>query len=414
MIEIICTNTNQRRRYPQGTTLQQIAADMGLDQQAIYAAFVNNKLKELDFSVYNPYTVEFIGFLHPDGKRMYERSLSFVLNKAVGDVLPGKLLKIEHSISKGYYCEIEGVQSVSEQQVSDISRRMREIVEMDLPFTREHILTEEAVKLFENLGYKERSQLFMTRAHLYSSVYWLHGMPDYFYGCLLPSTGYLKVFDIVKYYDGMLLRVPRSDKSNEVDDIVRQDKLFDVLHEFKRWGRILHFNYMSNINQMVDRDEIGDMIKIAEALQEKKIAQIADMICSRTPLPQLVLLSGPSSSGKTTSARRLAVQLSVAGYSPVTLSLDNYFVDREHTPRDANGEYDFEALEALDIPYLNNDLNNLLAGKEIDVPKFSFLDGKRYFDGEKMKLQPNSIIIAEGIHALNPKLLTNDTTLPKS
>jgi len=403
MIEIICANNGERRNYPQGVTLQQVAIDMGMEP-SIYAAYVNNKLKELDYVLFKPHTVEFIGFSHPEGQRMYDRSLSFVLYKAVNDIFPGKNLKIEHSVFGGYYCEIEGVESLTDTQVADIERNMRETIAQDLPYIRERILTEDAVKLFEERGYHAKARLLKTRAHLYSSVYHLADVVDYFYGCLLPSTGYLKLFNIDKFYGGMLLRQPKADNPDKVADMVPQDKMFDVLQEFKKWGNILNVSYMYNINQSIENDEIGDIIKVAEALQEKKLGQIADMIVSRNPLPRLVLLSGPSSSGKTTTANRLAIQLKVAGYSPVTLSLDNYFVDRENTPLDENGEYDFEALEALDIPYLNDDLNRLFAGETIDVPKFSFKDGKRFFDGEKMTLKPNSIIIAEGIHALNPNL----------
>lgn len=403
MIEIRCTNNGESRMFKQGTTLQQIATEFGFGKE-VYAAYVNNKLKELDFVLFNPYTVEFVGFTHPEGKRMYDRSLSFLLYKAVHDIFPSKNLKIEHSISGGYYCEIDGIDKVSDNQVAQIEQRMRDIIDKDIPFVRQRIFAEKAIKIFEDMGYYEKAQLFKTRAHLYSSIYKLDDVVDYFYGCLLPSTGYLKVFNIDKYYDGMLLRSPRIDNPTKVADLVSQDKMFDVLQEFKKWGNILNVSYMCNINQSLANGEIGDIIKVAEALQEKKLAQIADIIVSRNPLPRLVLLSGPSSSGKTTTANRLAIQLKVAGYSPVTLSLDNYFVNRELTPLDENGDYDFEALEALDIPYLNNDLQKLFNGEEIDVPKFSFLEGKRFFDGEKMKLDENSIIIAEGIHALNPNL----------
>lgn len=404
MIEIICTNNGERRNYPQGVTLQQVAIDMGFTSGSIYSAYVNNKLKELDYSLFKPYIVEFIGFSNPEGKRMYDRSLSFVLYKAVHDLFPGKKLKIEHAISKGYYCEIEGVSPVSDEQVSQIESRMREIIKSDLPFVRKRILAEDAIKLFEDMGYHEKAELFCTRAHLYSSVYHLDDVIDYFYGCLLPSTGYLKLFNIDKYYDGMLLRSPLTENPDEVAKLIVQDKMFDVLREFKKWGNILNISYMCNINRQIEEGNVGELIKISEALQEKKLAQIADMIASRNPQPKIVLLSGPSSSGKTTTANKLAVQLKVAGYKPVTLSLDNYFVDREKTPLDENGEYDFEALDALDIPYLNKDLNALFSGETIEVPKFSFKDGKRFFDGEKMHLDSNSIIIAEGIHALNPRL----------
>ena len=231
MIEIICVNNGERRNYPQGTTLQQVAVDMGFIGKPVYAAYVNNKIKELDFALFNPYVVEFIDFTYPDGKRMYDRSLSFVLYKAVHDIFPGHKLKIEHSISNGYYCEIEGVDSVTDEQVAEIDRQMRQIIELDLPFIRKRMLADEAIKLFDEFGYHEKAQLLKTRAHLYSSVYYLDDVIDYFYGCLLPSTGYLKVFSIDKYYDGMLLRAPFSDNPNTVAKLEPQDNIEYQLYE---------------------------------------------------------------------------------------------------------------------------------------------------------------------------------------
>ncbi len=406
MIEIICENTQLKRKYPKGTSLIQIAEDMGVQlPYPILGAFVNNKLKELTYSVYNPKVVEFIDITHPDGMRMYTRSLSFVLQKAVNDLLPGKKLRIDHPISKGYYCEIEGMNgSLTNDVVFKIGERMREIVELDLPFVRKEILSTEAIEMFEERGFSEKALLFRTRPQLFSSVYFLGDTIDYFYGYILPSTGYLKVFDLVKYYDGMLLIVPKGSNPTENEDIIIQDKLFDVFREYKHWGEILNIGYIGNINRRVKDKKIGELIKISEALQEKKMAYIADSICQRPNVPKLILISGPSSSGKTTFAHRLSIQLKVAGLKPVTLSLDNYFVNREMTPRDENGEYDFESIDALDLELLNQNLNDLFAGKCIDIPKFSFIDGQRFYDGEKLQIDDKNIILAEGIHALNPKL----------
>ncbi len=406
MIEIICTNNNRRVQYPAGTTLQQIAIDLNINLgHHILGAFVNNKLKELNYVIYKPKTIEFIDITHPDGMRMYIRSLSFVLQKAVNIVLPNTRLKIEHSISKGFYCEIDGIENnLTIETVFAIGEKMRQIISDDIPFTRYEIPSDEAIKLFEDHGLFEKARLFKSRPKMYSSVYCLNDSIDYFYGFLVPSTGYLKVFDLVKYYHGMLLIGPKTSNPTEVDEIVIQDKMFDIFQEYTNWAEILDVGYMGSINELVKSGGWSELIKISEALQEKKISQIADMIKNRQQIPRLVLISGPSSSGKTSFAKRLSIQLRVAGLTPVTLSLDDYFVNREHTPRDQNGDYDFEALEALDINLLNDNLTRLFAGHEVELPKFSFITGERFYDGTKLKITNKHIILAEGIHALNPKL----------
>jgi uridine kinase len=405
-VEIYCLNNQITKSYTKGTSLSTIVEDMCIHlERPVLGAFVNNKLQELSYVVYKPKTIEFIDILHPVGKRMYERSLMFILQKAVYAFFPHSNLKIEHSISKGYYCEIAGLQdAISHEQVFAIGDKMKEYVAQDLPFVRNEIRSEEAIALFEKNNLYEKARLFKSRPQMYSSVYSVNGTIDYFYGYLVPSTGYLKTFDVVKYYDGMLLQVPKADKPEEVEDIEIQDKLFEVFREHKQWGEILNVGYVANINEAVQNNQIGELIKISEALHEKKIAQIADKVASQDNIPRLILISGPSSSGKTTFAKRLAIQLKVAGLNPVTLSLDNYFVDRELTPKDENGDYDFEALEALDIETLNSNLQDLFNGKEIDLPKFSFISGKRYYDDEKLQIDNKTIIIAEGIHALNPGL----------
>lgn len=406
MIQIICDNTKQKKEYPLGTTLAEIANDMEVElDYPVLGAFVNNKLKELSYTIYKPKIIEFIDITHPDGMRMYVRSLSFVLQKAVNEVIPGHRLKIEHSISKGYYCEIEGCNGLLNfDKVFEIGEKMREIIKADIPFERYEILSTEAIDLFEKNKLTEKALLFKSRPQLYSSIYCLEGTIDYFYGFLVPSTKYLEVFDLVKYYDGLLLIVPKAKNPNECSEIVIQDKLFEIFQEYKNWGEILNVGFIGNINELVKSKKVSELIQISEALQEKKLAYIADNISNRKEHPRLILISGPSSSGKTTFAQRLAVQLKVAGLKPVTLSLDNYFVDREFTPKDENGEYNFEALEALDVQLLNDNLLSLFKGEEVDLPKFSFQTGKREYTGSKLRIDDKTIIIAEGIHALNPNL----------
>ncbi len=404
MIEIFCANTNSQKQFPKGVALKEIAKDCGISEN-IVGAFVNNKIKGLDYEVYNPKTIDFIDITNAEGMRMYINSLSFVLQKAIRELYPQAQLKIEHSISKGFYCELEGLNTpITNDMVFEVGEKMRDIIKQDLPFERKEIETPKAIELFKKNKLEEKVKLFDSISDFYTPIYKLGDVFDYFYGYLVPSTGYLKVFDLVKYYDGMLLLPPKRSNPQEVEELVLQNKLFDIFQEYKEWGEILDIGYMGKINEEIQTEEVSDLIKISEALHEKKLSQIADTINNQKVLPKLVLIAGPSSSGKTTFAKRLAIQLKVAGLKPVTLSLDNYFVDRDKTPLDDKGEYDFEALEAIDIEYFNNDLTALCEGKEIELPKFSFLTGKRYFDGEKLQIDDKTIIIAEGIHALNPKL----------
>lgn len=406
MVEVICENNHSKKLYTPGITLMEIAADQSIVlQNPILGAMVNNQVHELDYQVFNPKTVFFFDISHPAGMRMYQRSLFFVLEKAVRDVLPGKRLSVEHSVSKGFYCEIEGFQgSIPLSLAFTIGDRMRELINRDIPFTSEKKLTTEVQDYYKNQGYTEKVMLLETRPRLYTTVYYLDDRMDYFYGCMVPSTGYLKKFDLVKYYDGMLLMVPKRSNPEEMEDLILQDKMFEIFREYRRWIDILGVSSIGSINKMVLSGQGDELIKVGEALHEKKVAHIADEIFKRKDNVKMVLISGPSSSGKTTFAKRLAVQLLVSGLKPVTISLDNYFVDREHTPRDENGDYDFESVNALDIEYFNNDLINLLSGREIEVPKFSFEQGKRFFDGTKLKIDEKTVLLIEGIHALNPAL----------
>ena len=373
----------------------------------VLGAMVNNTLKELCYEIYKPKTIRFIDYTHKDGRRMYTRSLSMVLYKAVKDLFPKCELKIEHSVSRGYYCELVNLDLDIENHfhaIQNIKQRMQEIIKADLPIKREEVETQKALKIFDELGLHDKSTLLRSRVQMYTSVYTLDNVSDYFYGHLVQSTGTLGNFDLVKYYDGMLLIIPKADKPDELEEIVLQNKLFEIFQEHKNWVKILEVPTVGSLNEVVLNGKVGELIKIAEALQEKKLAQIADKIDQRREKVRVIMVSGPSSSGKTTFTKRLAIQLRVLGLKPIQISLDNYFVDRESTPLDENGEYDFESPEALDTRLFNDQMLDLFAGKEVKLPKFSFTNGSRYYADKYLKLKEDNILIVEGIHALNPQL----------
>ena len=403
---VACENTNIEKSYPFGTTLNEIIEDQKIDiGEDILGAMVNFTLKELDYMIYKPKTVNFIGYSHAAGRRMYERSLTMVLFKAVYDLYPKQKLKIEHSVSGGLYCELVDLDDKTSMEtiVKKLKARMEEIIKKDIPFEREEIPTKKALKVFEKFGLEDKCTLLKTRRQFYSSVYKMDNVINYFYGYLVPSTGYLKKFDLVKYFNGMLLVLPKADNPNELQEVKVQEQLFDVFQRFKDWVEIIGVPNIGRLNEMTLNNKVGDIIKVSEALQEKRIACIADMIYKKKKA-KVVFISGPSSSGKTTFAKRLGVQLRVIGFKPVVVSMDNYFVDREYTPLDDEGNYDFESPEALDIKLFNENILDLIAGKEIDLPGFSFEEGKRVYDGTKLKLEENGVIIVEGIHGLNPKI----------
>lgn len=406
IIKITCLNNDLTKEYKLGTSLNEIIKDQKIKlKYPILGAMVNNELEELNYEIFKPKTIRFIDITHRDGLLMYIRSLSFLFIKAVKDLYPDKEIKILHAISKGFYCELEGVKSEELLQVtSDIENQMRKIVEKDISFKREEIPVDEALDKFLKHNYTEKFSLFKTCPQFYTSVYYLENLMDYFYGYLVPSTGYLKVFDVVNYFDGMLLRVPKIDDPDNLQPIVKQNKLFEIFQEYKNWGEIIGVECIGDINEQVINKNSGELIKISEALHEKKIAQIADMIYQKRDKVKLILISGPSASGKTTTAKRLAIQLKVLGINPLPISLDNYFVDRDDTPLDENGEYNFEAIEALDMETLYQNLHDLLEGKKVIMPKFSFEKGKRYFDDMELQITPEHVFILEGIHALNPLL----------
>lgn len=404
--KITCLNNNLSKEYKLGTTLAEIAEDMVIKtNQTIIGARVNNRISELTYRIYNPKFVEFFDITDVDGYRMYQRSLSFVLMKATRDVCSDALLKIEHSISKGFYCELDKKSKLTPDEVLKISERMRQIIDSDLPFTREQIPTEEAIKRFEKNKLPEKARLFENRNTLFTSIYCLDNQIDYFYGYLVPSTGYLKIFDLIPYYDGMLLRFPTREKPDELGEVIEQQKLFDIIQENKDWTEILGVTTIGSINEAIQNGQSSKLIKVSEALQEKKVSHIADDIFNHQDV-KLVLISGPSSSGKTTFSKRLSIQLKVLGINSLPVALDNFFVNREDTPKDDSGDYDYESLYALNLDLFNKTINSLIDGKPTKIPHFDFIAGKSYYkdDESAIVLPKNNVLIVEGIHGLNPKL----------
>ena len=406
LICIYIEDLNEKRSYPVGTSLQTILNEIASQlNMKVLGAEVNNKLKELTYEIYKPKNIKFVDYTHPAGRRMYMRSLTFILYKAIKEIFPNSGFQVEHSISNGLYCRLTDKNiRLTPEIILQIKAGMQKLVEANLPFERTEMETEKAIELFESQGLHAKTNLLRTRGNLYTSVYRLESVVDYFYGFILPSTGLLDVFDLKHYYNGMLLLAPDKKNPSVVIPLLQQEQMLKIFSEYKRWGKILNISNIGDLNKSVEEHKISELIKIYEAMHEKKISQIADRIHKKWKKIKIILIAGPSSSGKTTFSKRLAIQLKVAGIEPINLSLDNYFVDREHTPLDENGEYDFESIEALDVKLFNENLLDLLEGKEIDLPKFSFETGERYYDGEKLKINGKNVLVIEGIHALNPKL----------
>ena len=373
----------------------------------VVSARVNNRSEGLNFRVYNNKDVEFLDVRNPSDMRTYVRSLCFVLYKAVSELFPQGKLYVEHPVSKGYFCNLRIGRPIELEDVQAIKQRMQEIIAEDIPFHRIECHVAEAARIFSERGMNDKVKLLETSGELYTYYYKLGDTVDYYYGNLLPSTGFIKLFDIVKYYDGLLLRIPSKENPNVLEDVVKQEKMLDVFKEHLRWNHIMGLSNVGDFNQACEEGHATDLIKVAEALQEKKIAQIADDIFHRGEddrRVKLVLISGPSSSGKTTFSKRLSIQLMTNGLKPYPISLDDYFVDREQTPRDANGDYDYESLYALDLQLFNQQLQALLRGEEVELPHYNFTAGRKEFRGEKLRIEDNTILILEGIHALNPEL----------
>ena len=406
-VDIFCKNTKAQKAYPLGTTLLEIAKDLNIKlENQICGAIVNNKVKDLSFMVVKSKKIEFIDISHPCGKRIYQHSVIFVLFVALKELFPNVKLKIEHAISNGLFCELEGFgKKISKSDISAIKEEMDKLINADLPFIQKGLPSKYVVEKYQKEGLFEKAKLEKQQGHLYSFVYFLKEYANYFYGQLLPSTGYIHLYDLIPYFNGILLRVPKRKKPNKLGRIFRQGKLFDIYQEHKDWVEILNVSTIGSLNDFSLKGRSGDIIKISEALHEKKVAEIANQISNHKNKIKVVLVAGPSASGKTTFSKRLGVQLAVNGLHPFQISLDNYFVNRDKTPLDENGEYDFEALEAIDVAFFNEQLNLLLSGDQIDLPKFDFGSGTRVNSQETLQLKDDDILIIEGIHGMNPNLL---------
>ncbi len=411
MLQIYCKNKNLSKEFEEGTSLFEIY--QGFDLNMPYgpvSARVNNKVEDLNFKVYCNKDVEFLDITSASGMRTYVRSLCFILTKAVSELYPNGNILLEHPVSKGYFCKLCIDRTIGLDDVIRIKQRMQEIIKADLPFIRHEKHTDEIIRLFKERGMDDKVKLLETSGQLYSCYQQLGDTIDSYYGSLVPSTGYIRLFDIVKYYDGLLLRIPNRKNPDKLEEVVKQEKMLDVFQEYHRWNEILGISTVGDLNQACNRGMATDLINVSEALQEKKIVRIADEITNRNENGQrvkLVLISGPSSSGKTTFSKRLSIQLMTNGLRPYPISLDDYFVNREDTPLDENGQHDFESLYALDLPFFEAQLKALLAGEEVELPRFNFNIGKREPSGKKLRIDDNMILILEGIHALNPALTPN-------
>lgn len=403
MITIRCKNNGAVREFVPGTTLQEAFEAFALDMPyGAVSARVNNKVEGLSFKVYNHKDVEFLDITSDSGMRTYVRTLFFVLTKAVDELYVGGKIVIEHPVSKGYFCNLHIGRAVTQTDVDAIKQRMQEIVQADMPLHHVNCTTEEAIELFRNEGRSDVVTLLETTGRLYSTYYRLGDKIDYYYGSLLTSTGKIHLFELQRYHDGLLLRVPNRDNPDILQELVRQDKMRSIFSEHHQWQKILGVSTVGEFNTACRTGHTTDLINVAEALQEKRIAGIADDILRRGA--RVVLISGPSSSGKTTFSKRLSIQLMANGLRPVALSLDDYFVDRELTPIDEHGEYDFESLYAVDLPYFNAQLSALLQGEEVELPRFDFTTGRRTLTGRRLRIDVGTVLILEGIHALNPEL----------
>lgn len=381
----------------------------------VLAALVDHKLKELDYKLAMTHEVEFIGYNHPDGRRTYLRSLCFVLQNAVRELFPDKVLVIDHSLPSGLYCKVIETSkqedgrcrtlALTQDQLASVKNRMQEIVSADMPFRKEKMDAVTAEKMFEENNQPEKAELQRSLGKFICSVYFLDGHADTFHGPLLPSTGYLKVFDLLPFAEGFCLQFPSEGDFSKVIPVKTQSKIAATLAEYSDWCSIIRINGIGALNKAISEGHAVELINLSEALHERKYAAIADQIYERRGQVKAVFIAGPSSSGKTSSSLRIALQCRVLGLVPKVIELDNYFVDREHTPKDSEGNYDFEALEAMDLKLLNSQLNDLFAGKEVDLPKFDFKAGRSVPSGKRISLGEKEILIMEGIHALDPAMV---------
>ena len=415
-ITVYCKNTHTYHDVPRGISLIELKDLLHFElPYPIIAAHVNYKVENLDFRLYKPKDVEFLDASSPSGMRAYVRTLGIVLGAAVNELYPEMDLRVEHPISKGYYCTLQWHQDkttdpddekeppvMTREIIKAIKERMQQIIAEDRPIKEEEKQTKEVIRMFAE-RYNNESSIFETLGNPYCRYFSMGDYIDYYTNVLLPSSGYITLFDIVPFQDGLLLRRPNRTNPTVLEDTVAQDKMFSIFREYNRWNKLLHINNVSDFNIACKQNKSFEMIKLAEALHEKKIAQIADSIAAKRP--KIVFISGPSSSGKTTFSKRLQIQLLVDGIKPEVLSMDDYFVNRVDTPKDANGEYDFEDVNAVDLPFFRQQMTELLNGQEVSLPTYDFTIGERVFRGRKLKLQKDSVLVIEGLHALNPCIL---------
>ena len=407
-LPVICENAGRTIEVAMGTTLLEVERQLRLDgPHPFLAAYVNNRIKELNYRIYKPVTVRFIDITSFEGIRVYQRTISFILQKAVRELFPDRTLYIRHSLgASGFYCEISGFGPIPAEHLDAIKARMRGIIDRNLPIQGVKMLTDTARKIYEGFGMADKIALLDSRPRLYSKIYTIDSLPGYFYGALTPSTGYTPQFDLHPYYNGFFIALPLRTDPTRLHQSVHQEKMFDVFHQYQSWVEIMGVPTVGQLNSKVLAGDASELIKIAEAFHENKLAQVAGCVAeaNRERGVRLVLISGPSSSGKTTFAKRLGVQLRVLGLNPVLISLDDYFVDREKTPRDENGEYDYEALEAIDLEQFNDHLKRLERGESVDIPRYDFISGTRQWHDNPLQLDERSVLIVEGIHGLNPAL----------
>lgn len=408
-IRIYCKNNNQRYDVPIGSSLWEVYNQLNLQlPYPVVSAKVNNRSEGLNFRLYNNKDIEFLDLRQSSGMRTYVRSLCFVLYKAVKELYPQGTLRVEHPVSKGYFCNLFIGRPLTLEDATAIKQRMKELIAANLPIQRVECHTTEAIEIFKSQGLNDKVKLLETSDSLYTYYNIMGDTVDFYYGNLLPSTGFIQLWDIVKYYDGLLLRVPNKEQPDRLEEVVKQEKMLDVFKEHLHWNQIMGLNNVGDFNLLSQQGHATDLINVNEALQERKIARIAEEIASRSGADdqgvKLVLISGPSSSGKTTFSKRLSVQLMTCGLRPYPISLDNYFVNREDTPLDANGNYDYESLYALDLQLFNQQLQALLQGEEVELPVFNFTTGRKEYRGERLRIDEHTILILEGIHALNPEL----------
>ena len=404
-VKVSCLNNGQAYEIPVGCTLKEAFDQIGLPMTyEPILAHVNNKVEGMHYRLYKPKSIEFLDITSTSGQRAYTRTLFFILCKAVHDLYEKCKVAIDIPVSNGYYVDLNIGHPVTLDDAGRIRKRMQEIIDADYPIHRHETTTEEAIHMFSILHTFSKVKLLQSSGSLYTTFYDIDDYYDYFYGALLTRTSQIHLFGLEKYYDGLLLRIPSREHPDELGEIVMQDKMFGIFKEHHRWQDILGMRTIGDLNEAIDNGRTNLLIQVSEALQEKKIGKIADEIANRKGI-RMVLIAGPSSSGKTTTCKRLSVQLLTNGIKPVGISLDDYFLDRELTPRDENGDYDFEHLHALNLQLLNDQMNALFRGEEVELPRYDFPTGKSVKSGRKLQLHDDEILVVEGIHALNPELM---------